>query len=333
MRHRLRNRLLAAAVGLVIALSLPVDAAPMAEGLVIAQAKKATPKRRILEVGPTRELKAPSDAAAIAKDGDHIRIDAGEYKDCAVWRQNRLLLEGVGGRPHVRDKTCMDQAIWLFMGSNIFVTNVEFSGALSSWKNGAGIKFVGTNLTVRDSSFHHNENGILTGRNLKSTIRIQNSGFRYNGKCEPDCAHGIYIGNVARLIVVNSIFQFQTVGHHIKSRALHSDIVGNRIEDGMEGTASFAIDLPNSGTAVIRDNYIQKGPKAENRLTTISIGEEGAKNPSQGIKIFGNSFLSSHPSLDSFVWNRTGARNVVVQGNRFLGKAGSKLKGPGQLLP
>ena len=75
-----------------------------------ARAEKKPP-RHTLAVGPTRALRTPSAAAAAAHDGDRIAIDSGTYDECAVWRQNDLLIEGVGGRPHMRGKLCEDPAI------------------------------------------------------------------------------------------------------------------------------------------------------------------------------------------------------------------------------
>lgn len=50
-----------------------------------------------------RHLKSPSAAAQIAQDGDTIEIEAGVYaRDAAVWKQNDLMIRGVGGRAHLR---------------------------------------------------------------------------------------------------------------------------------------------------------------------------------------------------------------------------------------
>lgn len=41
-----------------------------------------------VRVGPQHELKSPSAAAKVARDGDTIEIEAGLYpRDAAVWRQ------------------------------------------------------------------------------------------------------------------------------------------------------------------------------------------------------------------------------------------------------
>ena len=316
------------------ALALPLLAAVLAAAIFAlplpANAQSGArqePPRRIVAVGPSRTLKTPSQAAAVAKDGDHVRIDAGQYKDCAVWRAGNLILEAVGGVAHMLNVTCEDQAIWLIAGNRVLVKGMEFSGAHNRDNTGAGIKFIGATLTVQDSNFHHNENGILAGDVARSQILIVHSIFTDNGKCEPICAHGIYIGHIAKLTVQRSIFKTQHAGHHIKSRAAVTELSGNRVEDGLDGTASFLVDLPNGGTAVIRANYFQKGEKAENRLAMISIGEEGNLQPSDGIVFDRNSFVNAHPQLDAFIRNAAGNIQVRIDpSNSFLGSDAMKYK-------
>ena len=62
------------------------------------------------------------------------------------------------------------------------------------------------------------------------------------------------------------------VGHEIKSRAAVTTIENSRIVDGT-GTASYSIDLPNGGIAIVTNNVIQQGPNSENNAI-ISYGEE-----------------------------------------------------------
>src|SRR5258707_94132 len=86
--------------------------------------------------------------------------------------------------------------------------------------------------------------GALAADGAGKAIVIDNSRFESNGKCEPQCAHGIYIGEIQALTVRNSVFRGQKVGHHIKSRALETTVVDSRIEDGVDGTASYLIEIP-----------------------------------------------------------------------------------------
>ena len=61
-------------------------------GIAIANPSPAA----TLKVGPNQTYKAPSAAAAVAKNGDHIEIEPGQYFDCAVWNADNLVIEGTG---------------------------------------------------------------------------------------------------------------------------------------------------------------------------------------------------------------------------------------------
>jgi hypothetical protein len=258
-----------------------------------------------LLVGPTRSLHAPSDAAAVAQDGDIVRIDPGEYADCAIWRASRLVLQAPDGEAHVRDRACAGKAIWVISGADVTVENIAFSGARVPDQNGAGIRAEGRNLTVRHARFLDNENGILAAPVEDSTILIEGSTFERNGKCAGNCAHGVYVNRIARLKIVDSVFREQRVGYHIKSGALALEVTGSTIEDGPEGTASYLIDVTSGGEVVIADNVMEKGPHAENWGTAIHIAGEDATRDAPAYRISNNRFRSDNPHEVAFVRNRT----------------------------
>ncbi|HET9446623.1 MAG TPA: tetratricopeptide repeat protein, partial [Steroidobacteraceae bacterium] len=157
---------------------------PEAAKTLASAALIATTDRRVLKVGPTQSLRKPSDAARVAQDNDIIEIEAGRYVGAvAIWTQNGLLLRGVNGLAHLdsQGRTANEQGIWVIRGNDIVVENIEFSGARSRHRNGSGIRFLGRNLTVRDSTFHHNEDGVLTWTSPDSEILIERSVFAHNG--------------------------------------------------------------------------------------------------------------------------------------------------------
>ncbi len=287
-------------------------------------------KPRTLLVGPGHALKQPSAAAAIARDDDTVEIEAGTYVDCAVWKGRRLTIRAKGGEVHVRDKTCEGKAIWVIGGDEVVVEGIRFSGAAVADKNGAGIRVQGAGLTVRNSAFQNNENGILAAPAPTKKMLIENSTFIGNGKCDPVCAHGIYINKYALLEVRDSTFLNQRVGHHIKSRSAKTVITGNRIEDGPEGTASYLIDVPNGGEVLIARNRLQKGPLSQNQGTAIAIAAEGEKNPSPSIRIEENEFRSDLAMPPAFVRNYT-QTPAILKGNRLCG-AVTPLEGAGTVL-
>jgi hypothetical protein len=301
-----------------------------AEAGAASQAAQVQRKGVVYHVGPSRQLRTPSQAARLVRDGDVVLIDAGVYRDCAVWRANRLVLRGVGGLAHVKDISCEGKAIWVIYGHAVKVENMRFSGSRVANRNGAGIRFQGGLLVVRNSHFYNNQMGILTHNKRKSWLVVESSTFQQNGDCSRFCGHGVYAGSITGLRIVGSTFRFHKFGHHIKSRALRSEIIGNRITDGAIGTSSFSINIPNGGTAVIRNNVMEKGARSDNAMAMISIGEEGVKNPSQGSIISNNVFKNDHRRRTRFVWNRSNQPLRMI-GNRFSGK-GVKLKGSGVVV-
>ena len=272
----------------------------------------------VLTVGQGQAYALPSDAARAAGPGDIVRIFPGTYADCATWLANGLVIEGAGPNVVFAGKICAGKAIFVTVGNDITIRNITFTAARAASHNGAGIRAEGANLTVEDSRFIDNENGILTAANPASTIEIKNSTFRGNGNCIEDCTHGIYAGHIALLRVENSNFEQQHVGHHIKSRAARTEIIHNRVQDGPEGSSSYLVDLPNGGSAVISGNIFEKGPHSSNKHTAISIGAEKETNPAGDIVVEDNSFSNHSGVATAFIRNYTG-RAIVLRKNRLSG--------------
>jgi hypothetical protein len=288
---------------------------------------------RVLPVGSTRVLKVPSQAATIAADGDVVRIDPGTYADCAVWRASRVTIEAVAPDVILRGKPCQGKGIFITAGADITIRGITFADARVVWHNGAGIRAEGANLTVENSRFLNNENGILAGGPPTSVVRITNTEFRGNGSCEAACAHGVYAGRpIGVLDIEDCVFADTRTAHHVKSRALTTILVHNRIDDGATGTSSYLINLPNGGNALIQDNWLRKGVHSDNPAAAISIGEEVvAKNPGDTIIVQDNQFASDLPEATIFVRNSIKVP-VILAGNHLSGKV-VPLDGPGTVEP
>lgn len=280
-------------------------------------------------VGPGRDLPDPAAAARVVRDGDVVIIDPGVYQGCAIWTASGLTVQArgpVGGmnptvmtRPVVTGPVCGDRALFFFLGDNITVRGLTFLRARDSGHNGAGILMEGANLTVADTQFLENENGILAGGPPDSVVRVSGSLFRGNGACEGACAHAIYAGRrIARLMVLDSVFQNTQVGHNIKSRALSTVVRGDRIEDGVSGTSSYLIELPEGGDAEIVDNILEKGPHSDNKDAAISIGVPGQDVAAGRLEVRGNRFTNDMKEPVAFVRNTTKAQ-VRERGNTLMG--------------
>ncbi len=287
--------------------ALPVLAA------VIAPGRAAT-----LAVGPGMPYPTPSAAAAAAHDGDVVRIAAGRYSDCAVWRADRLQIIGAGmAATVIADRACQGKGLFVIRGRDVTVRDLALTGAHVPDGNGAGIRAEGGSLTVQRVRFADDENGILTASNPAAVLIVADSEFLRDGSCAQACAHGIYAGRIGGLRVTGSRFRATREGHHIKSRALATEITGCDIEDGPDGTASYLIDIPNGGAVRIADNRLEKGPLSENAATAIMLGAEGVRNPTPAILITGNRFRDDG-SPTVFVRNLT-ATPARLDGNVLEG--------------
>lgn len=282
-----------------------------------------------LEVGPGKTYAEPSAAIAAAHDGDTVLIAPGTYYDCAFVRQNDLTIAGTGpgATAVMTDKTCGGKAILVVDGHNITIRNLTLARARVPDSNGAGIRAEGQNLTVDGVKFIDNQDGILGAPEPNSTIIIRKSTFDGNGVCTRQCAHGIYINRVKLLRVLNSTFFNTHQGHHIKSRATRTEVIGCHIADGPNGTASYEIDAPNGGALIVRNNVIEKGPKAENHSAIISIGEEGVNQPTPEISIDNNTVRNDGDFMTTFVVNVT-ATKAILKGNKLSGRV-TPLRGDG----
>ena len=286
-------------------------------GLPTTTSGPADDAPRTLRVGPDRSLTTPSAAAAVARDGDTVLIDAGVYVgDVATWTQDDLTLRGDGGRAHLQadGQSAQGKAIWVIAGDRTTVDRIEFSGATVPDQNGAGIRQEGAGLTVTRSWFHHNQNGILTGANPESDIVIKRSRFFRSGAGD-GYTHNLYVGAVRSLTVTGSWLWGADVGHELKSRAATNTIVGNRIADD-DATASYSIDLPNGGRALIAGNVVIQGPNSQNS-TLVSYGAEGFAEGSRTLWVVNNTFVNRRPT-GTFVGLAEGSR-ANLRNNLLVG--------------
>jgi hypothetical protein len=286
---------------------------------------------RTLVVGEGQEFELPSAAAAIAEDGDRVAIQPGEYFDCAVWKASALVVEGVGSPEKVviTDKSCQGKALFVTQGDHITIRNLTLTRARVPDGNGAGIRAEGQDLSVEGVRFINNQNGILSSADAGSMI-VRESLFERNGTCEAACAHGMYVNQIDLLKVERSRFVGTKQGHHIKSRARRTEVTDCVIEDGAEGTASYAIDAPNGGSLLVRRTSIEKGPQSENHSAAIVIGAEGVTQRTPEITIEDNTFRNDGPWETFFVNNLT-ATPAILRGNRLAGSV-KPLRGDGQVF-
>lgn len=303
----------------------------LAAVLVTGLIGDATAQADTLLVGPGQKYTLPSQAARIARAGDVVKIAPATYQNCAVWKADRLTIEGTGPGVILADRTCQGKAIFVIHANDVTVRNITFEHAVVPDGNGAGIRAEGLNLTLDNDKFLGNQEGILAGSNHKMSITIRNSEFDHNGAClkNKGCAHGVYVGHIALLKIEHSRFFDTQIAHHIKSRAARTVLIDNHIEDGPEGTASYEVDIPNGGALIMIGNVIEKGPKNQNYNASIILGEEGVTQPTPEIIIKDNTFTNDGPPT-TFVRNLTATPAQLI-GNTLKGHATTPLIGDGSV--
>ncbi len=277
-------------------------------------------------VGRDKPYATPCAALNVAKDGDTILVDPGLYKgDVCIFSQNNLTIRGVGDRrPHLNadGKIADNKAIWVVLGNNFTVENIEFSNAhiaADRGNNAAGIREAGRDWTVRNCYFHDNQDGILEGNVRNSHILIEHSEFAHNGAGD-GYSHNLYIGHSASLVFRFNYSHDAVVGHLLKTRAAVNYILYNRFA-GLNGTDSYETNVPNGGTTYFIGNLIEQGPKSQNpaMLDYMSEGIEPA-NAGNDLYVVNNTFVNELPGGGPFI--QIGSQDrvpAVVKNNIFYG--------------
>ncbi len=263
----------------------------------------------ILTVGAGKAFTSLKVAIGASSAGDIIRIDAGSYINDFASITHALTIQGVGGLARLVATTPPPngKAI-LTINANVTLERLEFTGAAVPDGNGAGIRYEGGNLSISNSWFHHNENGLLAASSPGGTITIDHSEFDNNGTGSGR-THNLYVNDIAKLTVKNSYFHDVVGGHEIKSRARETVITNNRIADGPNQSGNYAVDLPDGGAGTVNGNIIEKGLLAQNR-TFLHLG--GELSPSYGntsLMVQGNTFINS----------QTGGPPTVVRNDSSVG--------------
>lgn len=272
-----------------------------------------------ITVGVGKQFSTLAAAVAASRDGDVIGIDAGTYVNDFASINTKITLVGVGGLAHFKATGLIGNGKGILItNTDVTIDGLEFSGATVADQNGAGIRYQGGALTIRDSYFHDNQNGLLGNPVAGGTISIDNTEFWNNGRGD-GYTHNLYVGDIARLTVTDSFFHSANVGHEIKSRARENTITNNRIFDQADGTGSYSIDLPNGGVGVIRGNVIEQGALGQNPAI-IHFGGEGTAYAGSSLVIDDNVVVNHMASGSArLLLNQAAGVTASVTGNDVYG--------------
>jgi hypothetical protein len=280
-----------------------------------------------LWVGKGQSYGRLSEAVRAAHSGDVIYVKAGLYKNDFTTIDKDLTIVGVGGKAHLAASGLIGngKAI-LITRADVTLDNIEFSGARVADHNGAGIRYEKGSLTIKDSYFHHNENGLLAAPTSAGRITITDSEFDHNGRGDGR-THGVYVNKLAKLTIENSEFHDTDGGHHLKSRALATEVRGSTFDDG-SGDSAYAIDLPNGGAAVVMHNTLIQGSHAGNKYVVHYGGETSAPYP--GTLVLADNDFVNHAAKNAVaVLNQT-SRILDIRDNDFV-DFGKIVTGPAHL--
>lgn len=245
-------------------------------GILLTAATAISQAETIL-VGPDQKISRIADAARIARDGDTVLVVAGVYRgDVAVWPQKKLHIRSVAGRSTLiaDGRSAEGKAIWVIRNGDFEIEGFEFTGARVPAGNGAGIRFERGRLQVDGCFFHDNQMGLLTGNDGQAVLHIRDTIFANAPRQQHSLPHLLYVGRIARLDVRGSRFENGYRGHLVKSRARHTELRYNLIADGPLGQASYEVDLPDGGEAILVGNVIEQGERSENKAM-VAFGAEG----------------------------------------------------------
>lgn len=231
------------------------------------------------------------DAVRSANGGDAtIEVAPGTYRDCAVVDHGRVALRARATGSVVFDGgICEGKATLVLKGADAMIDGLTFQNLHVGDGNGAGIRVEHGNLTVTNAIFRNSDEGILTADDATATIRVDRTSFSGLGLCAADCAHSIYIGHDAKLIVTRSRFERGRGGHYVKSRSAMVQITDNSFDDSQGHATNYMIDLPAGASGLIARNIFLQGRDKENHSAMIVVAAESRDNPSAGLVITGNS--------------------------------------------
>src|SRR3954454_13211954 len=157
------------------------------------------PAMSIIKVGADQQYTTIAAAVAASKDGDVLQVKAGTYTNDFAEITHKITIEGVGGMVNlVASGQIPNGKAILITDTDVTLDHIAFSGATVRDGNGAGIRYQGGNLTIKNSYFHDNQNGILSASDPNGTITIKNSEFNHNGSGTGK-THNIYVGGIKQL--------------------------------------------------------------------------------------------------------------------------------------
>lgn len=283
------------------------------------------------EVGPGRAYSTPCAALTAAQDGDTILIYSATYAgEACVIERSGLQIRGVGPKPLIdaAGARAEGKALWLLRGSNTVIENLELRNATGDSGVGAALRLEARNLTLRDVLLADSQTGLRVMDDPGSEVLVERTELRGNGTVNGN-GHNLYVGRVKRFTLRDSWSHDGIGGHLVRSQAADNFIEQNRLT-GENGTASYQLDFPTGGRALVLGNVLQQGNATDNRVL-LTYGEEGGLGGNAAdhyLYVSHNTFVSRRGAGALFVRVSSGMQGEVRLVNNVFDGNGTVVDAP-----
>jgi hypothetical protein len=265
----------------------------------------------------------PSQAIAVAKDGDVIEIMTGSYKDCMDVRQSRLTIRGVGtARPNLHSVLCSDKGLITNNGVQNRIENLEISDFHNTSQNGAAIRQDGSGkeLILSNLDIHDGQMGLLGGSS-GDHIYVNETKFYRVGLLRDDGEISLPIFTTAgALLQIRKSSFMEPVGTAslIKVRSEVLTIDCSTLAN-LEEPDSYTIDYQTGGKLVITNSVLEQSQTTVN-TTMVAINSvsynAGIEN---SISLSGNLFLNDAQKGTFIKMFNTPSNPITATDNTFVG--------------
>ncbi len=271
-------------------------------------------KGEILVMG--RTMASLQQAFNMVPTGGTIRIGPGTYK-MAGKLKNRNGVSIYGSVGTVFDGVATDgKATFVIASNDITIEDITCRNVKVPDRNGACVRFEGTNLTLRRVTFENSENGLLANKQ-SGEILIEDSIFRGNGAAGR--AHGMYINGGRLTVRRTQVLGSKDEGHGIKSRA-ELTIIEDSVIASMEGNDSRLIDISDGGMVSIRNNLLVEGAKTAN-WQLLSYGVESVRYSQNLFRMENNLIITDRPGGSELILIGKGLKpKVRIEKNLIVGR-------------
>ena len=252
-------------------------------------------------------------AVPVLSPGDVIEVYAGSYNEYKLFTVNGskdkpITIKGVGAEKPVIDGTGLDvsgvgkipRALFQIDGDNYMIENLEFKNAdNTNGHNGAGLRIMGANVTVRGCKISKCENGIMSSG--RASVLVEGCEiFECGSRHEIGYSHNMYMGGVS-FTLKESYIHDSICAQNVKSRAHYNELLYNYIADANSGEVDLVeakeTAAPNSnavliGNIIMKRSAPSKSGIAGNNSKFITFGKDGKGERNGTIYLINNTIIS-----------------------------------------